>query len=112
VIGTRSPGQIHRILSRLSRGARPATYSEAADARREVTTIDAYCGGPYGCLPRSIATAILCRLRGSWPTWQTGPRIHPPFSAHAWVEVDGIAVDEPFPEGFHIAMLTVAPART
>ncbi|BEL08284.1 hypothetical protein Q0Z83_064750 [Actinoplanes sichuanensis] len=111
VLSGRSPQRIHRVLTRLSRGARPATYREAALARSEVSLVDAYCGGPFGCLPRSIATAMLCRLRGGWPTWHTGPRAHPPFSAHAWVEVDGVAVDEPFPDGFHIPMLTVAAPR-
>ncbi|MEU8241028.1 lasso peptide biosynthesis B2 protein [Actinoplanes missouriensis] len=107
VLATRSPDRICRTLRRLRGGARPATFEEASAARRAVVRVSPYCGGPLGCLPRSIATALLCRLGGSWPTWQVGPRLHPPFGAHAWVEVDGKAVDEPYPDGFHVPMLTV-----
>jgi hypothetical protein len=107
MLSTRSPRRIHRTLSRLRRGSRPATLAEAADARRAVVEVSPLCAGPLGCLPRSIATVLLCRLRGSWATWQVGPRQHPPFGAHAWVEVDGVAVDEPYPQGFHVPLLTV-----
>lgn len=108
LLATRSPDRIHRVLRRLSRGARPATHAEAAAARRATVQASLVCRGPFGCLPRSISTVLLCRLRGSWPTWQTGPRMAPPFGAHAWVEVDGEAVDEPFPDGFYVPLLTVA----
>jgi hypothetical protein len=110
LLATRSPATIRRVLHRLSRGARPATHAEAAAARRDTVRTSAYCAGPLGCLPRSIATVLLCRLRGTWPTWQVGARVHPPFGAHAWVEVDGSAVDEPYPDGFHVPLLTVAVA--
>jgi hypothetical protein len=107
LLSTRSPDQICRVLERLRGGARPATFAEASAARRAVVRTSAYCAGPLGCLPRSIATVLLCRVGGSWATWQVGPRLYPPFGAHAWVEVDGVAVDEPYPEGFHVALLTV-----
>ncbi|MFI2077325.1 MULTISPECIES: lasso peptide biosynthesis B2 protein [Streptomyces] len=42
------------------------------------------CSGPY-CLQRSLATALLCQLGGTWPTWCTGVRT-PPFATHAWAE--------------------------
>ncbi|AEV81901.1 hypothetical protein ACWT_0887 [Actinoplanes sp. SE50] len=112
VLAHRSPDLICRVLRRISRGARPATRQEAAAARRDTVANSAFCAGPVGCLPRSIATALLCRQRGAWPDWVAGVRRHPPFGAHAWVEVDGVAVDEPYPDGFHIPMLTVrSPSR-
>lgn len=108
LLATRSPQRIRRVLTVLARGARPATLAEATAARRAVVAVSPLCEGPYGCLPRSIAAALLCRLGGNWPTWRTGPRAHPPFSAHAWIEAGGSAVDEPFPDGFHIPIITVA----
>lgn len=110
VLARRPPAQICRVLRRISRGARPATLTEAGAARRDTVANSAFCAGPLGCLPRSIATAFLCRLRGTWPTWVAGVRKHPPFGAHAWVEAEGAAVDEPYPAGFHIPLLTVPPA--
>ncbi|WP_341867974.1 lasso peptide biosynthesis B2 protein [Amycolatopsis circi] len=59
-------------------------------------------------LQRSIAAALLCRLRGSWPTWCTGVRTSP-FAAHAWIEADGRAIGEPYPDGHYAPMLSVPP---
>ncbi|WP_407652720.1 lasso peptide biosynthesis B2 protein [Amycolatopsis cynarae] len=50
------------------------------------------CDGD-GCLPHSIATAALCRVRGALPSWLVGVQLDP-FRAHAWVEVDGTAIGE------------------
>jgi hypothetical protein len=109
LLAGRSPERIRRVLRRLRSGARPATYAEAAEARRDTVSVSAFCAGPLGCLPRSLATVLLCRLRGAWPTWRAGVRRHPPFGAHAWVEAEGAAVDEPYPAGFHVPLLTVPP---
>ncbi|MDG4788009.1 lasso peptide biosynthesis B2 protein [Micromonospora sp. WMMD1102] len=108
LLAVQKPDRIRLVLRRLSRGARPASRAEAAAARRDTVTTSAFCSGPVGCLPRSIATVLLCRLAGSWPVWHAGVRRYPPFGAHAWVSVDGIPVDEPYPEDFHIPLLTVA----
>jgi hypothetical protein len=105
-----SPARICRVLRVARRGARPATHAEAAASRRDVLANSAFCAGPLGCLTRSIATVLLCRLGGTWPTWTAGVRHHPPFGAHAWVEAEGAAVDEPYPAGFHTPLLTVPPA--
>jgi hypothetical protein len=70
--------------------------------------VSVLCAGE-GCLQRSLATALLCRLRGTWPTWCTGVRTMP-FSAHAWVEADGEPVDEPHPAGHYRPVITVPPA--
>ncbi|MDF5752458.1 lasso peptide biosynthesis B2 protein [Spongiactinospora sp. TRM90649] len=49
---------------------------------------------------RRWAPALLCRLHGAWPTWCTGVRTDP-FRAHAWVQVDGRPIGEPFPPGYY-----------
>lgn len=109
VLSAQPPRRIRSVLRLLRRGARPATLAEARAARQAVVTVSTLCAGE-GCLPRSIATALLCRLRGSWPTWCTGVRTAP-FQAHAWVEVAGAAVDEPHPAGYYRTVLSVPPAE-
>lgn len=86
------PFRIRRILEALSRGARPSRREEAEIAHRAVLRASLMCAGD-GCLPRSIAVALWCRLHGHWPTWHTGVQVHP-FRAHAWVETDGVAIGE------------------
>ncbi|MEU6789643.1 lasso peptide biosynthesis B2 protein [Nonomuraea angiospora] len=103
------PRRLRTVLTLLSRRARPATYAEAKAAKDAVLAVSLACLGVHGCLPRSLATALLCRMRGSWPTWCTGVRVRPPFGAHAWVEAEGRAVDEPTPEGYLAPLITVAP---
>jgi hypothetical protein len=88
----RSPLRLGRLLGLAQRGARPATAAQALRARQAVVSVSARCAGQQ-CLQRSIATALLCRLAGTWPEWRTGIRTEP-FRAHAWVEVDGRAVGE------------------
>lgn len=87
------PGRLRRILRYLSRGTRPARYEETLWARSATVTVSTRCAG-LGCLQRSVATALICRLRNRWPDWCTGFRMDP-FGAHAWVEVDGVPVGEP-----------------
>jgi hypothetical protein len=87
------PSRLHRLLSVLSHGARPADYATVARARRSIVSVSTRCAG-LGCLQRSVATVLLCRARGTWADWCTGFRTQP-FAAHAWVEVDGRPVDEP-----------------
>lgn len=87
------PARLQRVLQALSVGARPGTYDQALRARRAAVGVSARCAG-LGCLQRSVAVVIMCRMRGRWPDWCTGFRTQP-FAAHAWVEVDGMPVDEP-----------------
>lgn len=86
------PRRLRRVLAAVSRRAGPASPAQAFEARQAVVSVSARCAG-QGCLQRSVATALLCRLRGTWPDWCTGVRTQP-FRAHAWVEVDGVAVGE------------------
>ncbi|MBY8853914.1 lasso peptide biosynthesis B2 protein, partial [Saccharothrix sp. MB29] len=95
-----------------ARTARPSTYAEARLARHTVLTVSTRCCGDNACLPRSLATALLCRTRGHWPTWCAGVVAAPPFTAHAWVEAEGRMVDE-FVDGttFTALMSVGAPTR-
>ncbi|GAA1912774.1 lasso peptide biosynthesis B2 protein [Streptantibioticus ferralitis] len=101
------PRRIRAVLHLLRRGAEPADYAEALRARQEVTATSTLCAGRY-CLQRSLATALLCRLGGSWPTWCSGVRT-PPFAAHAWVEAEGRRVGEPEDTATYRAMISVSP---
>ncbi|MEU9118145.1 lasso peptide biosynthesis B2 protein [Streptomyces sp. NPDC048483] len=99
------PHRIRRVLSVVRRGTAPATTSQALAAREAVVALSARCAGE-GCLQRSVATALLCRMRGVWPDWCTGVRTAP-FRAHAWVEVEGLAVGEPHRLGEYHRMMVV-----
>lgn len=104
LIATLKPHRIRRVLTVARRGAAPATAAQALAARQAVVAVSARCAGE-GCLQRSVATALLCRMRGVWPDWCTGVRTGP-FRAHAWVEVDGLPVGEPHqPSAYHRMMV-------
>ncbi|MBP2329556.1 hypothetical protein JOF56_009941 [Kibdelosporangium banguiense] len=109
LLSSLSPRRIRHLLGAIRRGASPATYSEAKAARDLVVAVSLACTGPKSCLPRSIATALLCRLRGFWPTWCVGARKIPPFGAHAWVEAEDRLVEEPYPAGYHVVLFSVPP---
>jgi hypothetical protein len=102
-----TPRTLRRVLGFLRRGARPAGYDTAKAARDAVLAVSLRCLGPKGCLPRSVAVVVLCRMSGSWPTWCAGVRVMPPFGAHAWVEADGVPVDENLPARYFRPLMTV-----
>ncbi|WP_031067470.1 lasso peptide biosynthesis B2 protein [Streptomyces sp. NRRL WC-3742] len=104
-----SPGRLQSVLAALSTGARPGTAAQASAARTAVVAVSLRCA-VHNCLQRSIATAVLCRFKGVWPTWQAGVRTTP-FGAHAWVEAEGRVIDEPYPDGYFRPMVTVPPKR-
>ncbi|WP_318536234.1 lasso peptide biosynthesis B2 protein [Streptomyces glaucescens] len=95
------------VLRAVRRGAALATHRQALRARRDVTGSSTLCAGRY-CLQRSLATALLCRMLGTWPTWCSGVRT-PPFSAHARVEAEGRRVGEPADTASYRPLLTVPP---
>ncbi|MCD9142944.1 lasso peptide biosynthesis B2 protein [Streptomyces albireticuli] len=99
------PRRIRRALTLARRGASPATAEEALAARRAVVALSTRCAGE-GCLQRSIATALLCRMRGVWPDWCTGVRTGP-FRAHAWVEVAGLPIGESHSPGYYHRLMVV-----
>lgn len=92
------PRRLRRFLEVTGAGTRPATVDQALAARSAVVAVSSRCAG-QGCLQRSVATVLLCQLRGVRPDWCTGVRTRP-FVAHAWVEVDG----EPVGEGDDVAL--------
>ena len=94
LLATQSPRRIRIVLGWLRRGARPATFEQAKRTRDDVVAVSLHCAAREGCLARSLATVLLCRLRGRWPTWCVGARRLPPFAAHAWVEAGGVMVGE------------------
>jgi hypothetical protein len=107
LLATQSPARIRRVLTWLGRGARPATFATAKAVRDDVVMVSLPCAGREGCLPRSLATVLLCRLRGECATWCVGARRLPPFGAHAWVEAEGRAVGEDYPPDYFRTFFTV-----
>jgi hypothetical protein len=101
------PRRLSATLTILRRGARPATYQHASMARAAVVRSSPSCSGD-GCLLRSIATALLCRFGGAWPTWRVGVMTGP-FAAHAWVEAEDRIVDEPPGVDHFRVLMTVLP---
>src|SRR5213076_1965604 len=65
------PVRLRAVLELARRGALPATAEHTRNARDEVVSVSLRCAGNH-CLQRSIATVLLCRARGTWPTWCTG----------------------------------------
>jgi Transglutaminase-like superfamily len=108
VLATTKPARLRAVLEFARQGAAPATADQASAARDAVVSVSLRCAAGQGCLQRSIATALLCRARGVWPTWCTGVRTQP-FAAHAWVEVDNQLIGEPVPEGYYKPMFSVPP---
>jgi hypothetical protein len=107
LLAAQSPRRIRTVLGWLRRGAKPATFEQAKAARDTVVAVSLTCAAREGCVPRSLATILLCRLHGRWPTWCVGARRLPPFAAHAWVEADGVMVDEEYPPDYFRTFFTV-----
>ena len=103
-----SPARLRRVLEFARGGAKPATAEKALAARQAVVSVSLRCAG-QGCLQRSIATVLLCRVRGMWPTWCTGVRTQP-FGAHAWVEAEDELLGEPYPKNHYRPMMKIPPA--
>ena len=106
LLATRSPAHIRAVLRRLASGARPATYDQAKVVRDDVVAVSLTCAAREGCVPRSLAVVLLCRAAGRRVTWCVGARRVPPFGAHAWVEVGGRPVDEPYPPDYFRTLFT------
>jgi hypothetical protein len=107
LLATQSPRRIRTVLGWLRRGATPATFDQAKAARDAVVAVSLVCAAREGCVARSLATMLLCRLRGQWPTWCVGARRVPPFAAHAWVEAEGTPVGEDYPPDYFRILFTV-----
>jgi hypothetical protein len=107
LLARQPPRRIKKVLVGIQRGAEPATFAQAKAARDAVIAVSLACAGREGCLTRSLATVVYCRLHGQCATWCLGARRLPPFAAHAWIEVDGLAVDEPYPPDYFRTFFTV-----
>ncbi len=103
------PQRLATVLTHLIREAPSSSATEVSYARANVCAISARCAG-QGCLQRAIATVLLCRLRGHSPVLKSGYQIRP-FRAHAWVEAEGKAIDEPEDIGTYVEVLEIAPER-
>jgi hypothetical protein len=103
-----SPRRLRQALHVARAGAPAATRAQALAARQAVVSVSVQCAG-QGCLQRSVATALLCRLGGSWPQWCTGIRTEP-FRAHAWVEAGDGPVGEREEIALYHKVMTVPPA--
>lgn len=101
------PARLTAALVRFRGSAPAASYAEAKQARDTVLATSVRCCGRKACLVRSVATVLLCRAHGRWATWCSGILTAPPFTAHAWIEADGVAVDE-FADGTQYAKLCSA----
>ncbi len=102
-----NPASIERVLTVIAKRSRPASAVQAGRARAAACTVSARCAG-LGCLLRSVATFIDCRMQGVTPDWCTGFRVEP-FAAHAWVEVAGTPVGEPGSLAPFLTALAVRP---
>lgn len=110
LVATRGrPVGFHRVLRMLARGARPVPHVVAVRARAAVTTVSLRAASDHGCLLRSVAIVLACRLAGYTATWRVGVASPPPTS-HAWVEADDTPVGEPFdPRLLYRPIITVKP---
>ncbi|KUP98505.1 lasso peptide biosynthesis B2 protein [Thermobifida cellulosilytica] len=107
LLARRSPERIRATLRRLRGTVRPATYPEAKAARDAVLAVSLRCAGLEACLQRSLAVALLCRMRGTWATWCVGVPRRPPFAGHAWVEAEGRLVEEGVDYDYFSRLITV-----
>ncbi|MCQ4208914.1 lasso peptide biosynthesis B2 protein [Streptomyces longispororuber] len=110
VVARLRPDRLRRLLTLLSRGAAPAPHTTALAAYESVVATSRRCAGWYGCLPRSVAVALLCRLSGTWPDWHAGVRAAPPFAPHAWVQAEGRLVGERAAASEYRPLITVTVA--
>lgn len=105
------PDTLGKVLKAFSRGAKPARFDSTTNIHNMVVATSPHCAGWRGCLPRSIAVALLCRCKGAWPTWCVGVRRTPPFAAHAWVESENQVVGEAVPASTYSPLMRVVSPR-
>lgn len=101
------PQRIKTLLTYLGRGSRPATFQQVSRARMAACTVSVRCAG-MGCVLRSVAVYLDCRMQGVTPDWCTGFRSSP-FAAHAWVEAAGVPVGEPAAISSFTTVIAVRP---
>jgi steroid 5-alpha reductase family enzyme len=87
------PYRLRWVVGLLQHCSNEADLERAERAWDIVTTVSLRCASGHGCLRRSLAVTLLCRLWGARVTWRVGFRSPPP-QAHAWVEAGGEPVRE------------------
>lgn len=90
---TLPPQRLGRVIGFVHKGARRPTKLFAQQARDRVCEVSVRCTG-QGCLQRSVAVIVYSRFYGYAPDWCAGFALEP-FTAHAWVEVEGEPIGEP-----------------
>lgn len=101
------PSRLRRVLRLLGRGGSESHPRRAERAWDIVTTVSLRCASGHGCLRRSVAIIVLCRLSGAHATWWVGFRSPPP-QTHAWVEASGHPVRESVdPRTIYTPILTI-----
>lgn len=89
-----SPHYIEILLKWISKEKRPVDYRQAVHAFHHARAVSIGCWSDRACLRRSLAVFLLVRMDGGYVSWCVGIRTQPPFMAHAWVEAEGIGVEE------------------
>ncbi|WP_454860785.1 lasso peptide biosynthesis B2 protein [Promicromonospora soli] len=87
-----------------------ATSDEALAVVRAARLAAAWWPGRAACLEISLTATWLAALRGRALGWCHGVQVHP-YTFHAWVEADGVPVDEPATTSLFLRTMTI-PART
>lgn len=101
------PNRLRRALHLLRRSSSAADLRGAERAWDVVTTVSLHCASEHGCLRRSLAIIVLCRLSGAHATWRVGFRSPPP-QTHAWIEAGGEPIRETVdPRTIYTPILTV-----
>ena len=86
-----------------------ATSDEAHATVRAARRAAAWWPGRAACLEISLTVTWLAALRGRAVVWCHGVQIHP-YTFHAWVEADGVPVDEPATTSTFLRTMTI-PVR-
>lgn len=103
----RRPNRIRWAVRALQRGAGETNLQRAEEAYGIVTTVSLRCASGHGCLRRSLAIVLLCRLWSIRATWRVGLHSPPP-QLHAWVEAGGEPVCETVdPRTIYTPVITV-----
>ncbi|MFI2485542.1 lasso peptide biosynthesis B2 protein [Promicromonospora kroppenstedtii] len=85
-----------------------ATVDQAHALVRTVRRAATWWPGRAACLEISLTTTWLAALRGRAVVWCHGVQVHP-YTFHAWVEADGVPVDEPATTPSFLRTMTIPP---
>lgn len=98
----RRPRWIRGIIRLLHRGSHPGTYEQVKAAQDSITTVSSAYSQQHWCMQRSLATILLCGLRGLSATLCIGIRGSVLTGAHAWVEAEGVPVGEDYTQDYRV----------